>query len=95
MNMACTLFGLLPHEALAGTTRVAARALGLGADRGTLEAGRRADFVLWRIDRPAELAYGLGANPCAAVVHGGRVRPEPVIGVTPPSVAAGAATGPA
>jgi imidazolonepropionase len=29
MNMACTLFGLTPEEALAGTTRNAARALGL------------------------------------------------------------------
>jgi len=29
MNMSCTLFGLTPVEALAGTTRNAARALGL------------------------------------------------------------------
>ena len=38
MNMACTLFGLTPREALAGVTRHAARALGL-ADRGTLAVG--------------------------------------------------------
>jgi imidazolonepropionase len=78
MNMACTLFGLTPEEALAGTTRHAARALGLQEDIGTLEVGKRADFALWRIERPAELAYNLGANPCEGVVFGGtplRVNP--------------------
>ena len=25
----------------------------------------RADFVLWDVQRPAELSYALGANPCA------------------------------
>jgi imidazolonepropionase len=74
MNMACTLFGLTPHEALAGTTRVAARALGLGSDRGTIEVGKRADFALWRIDRPAELCYGMGANPLVGVVYCGNSR---------------------
>ncbi len=72
MNMACTLFGLTPAEAVSGATVQAARALGLLHDRGTLEVGKRADFALWRIDRPAELCYGLGANPCIGVVHGGK-----------------------
>jgi imidazolonepropionase len=76
MNMACTLFGLTPLEAIRGTTIAAARALGIAADRGTLEVGKRADFALWRIDRPAELCYGLGANPCIGVVHRGRLREE-------------------
>jgi len=75
LSMACTLFRLTPEEALCGATRNAARALGLAEDRGTLEIGKRADFALWKIDRPAELCYGLGANPCAGVVHRGRDRP--------------------
>ncbi len=76
MNMACTLFGMTPAEALAGTTRHAARALGLGSDRGTLAPGKRADLALWRIDRPAELSYGLCANPCVEVIHRGRLQPS-------------------
>ncbi len=63
MNMACTLFGLTPAETLAGMTREAARALGLLADRGTLEIGKRADLALWAIALPAELAYRMGARP--------------------------------
>jgi imidazolonepropionase len=73
MNMACTFFRLTPGEALAGVTRNAARALGRGERIGTLEAGKTADFVLWNIDTPAQLAYGIGANPCAVVVRGGAV----------------------
>ena len=72
LNMACTLFRLTPAEALAGVTVHAARALGL-SDRGTLVAGQRADLALWNIEAPPELAYRIGANPCAGVVRGGRV----------------------
>jgi imidazolonepropionase len=72
LNMACTLFGLTPEEALAGVTRHAARALGFG-DRGVLAAGQRADVVLWDVASPAELAYRLGGNPCAGIVRAGRL----------------------
>ena len=75
LNMACTLFGLTPEEALAGATRSAARALGL-ADRGKLEVGLRADLALWHINTPAELAYHIGGNPCVAIVRAGRIAPE-------------------
>jgi len=71
MNMACTLWRLTPQEALAGVTCHAARALGLQQETGSLTVGKRADFALWRIARPADLAYALGLNPCAGVVHGG------------------------
>ncbi len=73
INMACTLFRLTPEEALAGVTRNAARALGL-ADRGVLAPGQRADFVLWDVKHPAELAYAMGLNPCRATVAQGQVR---------------------
>lgn len=62
MNMACTLFRLTPAEALAGTTRNAARALGL-TDCGVIAPGMRADLAIWNVSDPAELAYGIGINP--------------------------------
>jgi imidazolonepropionase len=74
LNMACTLFGLTPEEALSGATRQAARALGALDDIGTLEVGKRADIAFWRIERPAELCYGMGANPCVGVMHRGKLR---------------------
>ena len=71
LNMACTLFGLTPEDALAGVTRHAARALGLD-DRGTLAVGKRADLALWRIHRPAELSYWFGFAPLDLVLRDGR-----------------------
>ena len=73
LNMACTLFRLTPEEALAGVTRSAARALGL-QDRGAIAAGKVADFVVWDVEHPAELAYWIGANPSHIVVKSGEVR---------------------
>ena len=76
LNMACTFMRLTPQEALAGVTRIAAKALGLN-DRGTLSEAQRADFVLWDVKHPAELAYAFGSNPCLSTVWGGRVRQTP------------------
>ena len=76
LNMACTFMRLTPQEALAGVTRIAAQALGL-KDRGALKAAQRADFVLWDVKHPAELAYAFGSNPCLSTVWGGRVRETP------------------
>lgn len=76
MNLACTLFRLSPEEALAGFTINGARALGLVADRGTLETGKRADLAIWDIDDPTDLSYLLAANRCIGVVHAGRIALE-------------------
>jgi len=63
MNMGCTLFRMTPEEALAGVTRHAAKALGLDAEIGTLEIGKRAELAVWDCERPAELSYRIGFNP--------------------------------
>jgi len=60
LNMACTLFGFTPEEALAGMTSVGAMALGLNEETGTLEIGKSADLVIWGIEHPAELSYWVG-----------------------------------
>jgi imidazolonepropionase len=72
MNMACTLFGLTPQEALAGVTREAARALGY-EDTGTLEIGKRADIAIWNVREPSELSYRIGFNPLRKRIFGGYV----------------------
>ena len=71
LNMACTLFRMTPEEALAGATRHAATALGMGDTHGSLEVGKVADFVAWQIDRPADLAYWLGGELDKRVVRHG------------------------
>lgn len=63
MNMSATLFGLTVDECIAGTTREAARALGLAGETGTLETGKSADLAVWNVDTLAELVYRIGFNP--------------------------------
>ena len=75
LNMACTLFRLTPEEALRGMTVNGARALGL-TDRGRLEAGMRADFAVWDVEHPNELAYRFGDNPLQRCIHAGKERVE-------------------
>ncbi len=75
--LGCALFGLSPLEALIGVTRHAARALGLSGDRGALAVGLRADFALWEIGHPRELAYWVGGQRCRGIVRGGEPQTNP------------------
>jgi len=76
MNMGATLFRMTVEECLAATTRNAAKALGLLAETGTLEAGKSADLAIWDIERPAELVYRIGFNPLhARIFKGQKVSP--------------------
>ncbi len=71
MNMGCILFGLTPEEALAGFTLNAAKALGMQDEIGSLEIGKRADFAVWGIEQPAELAYRIGDHMAMMTVKDG------------------------
>lgn len=71
LNMACTLFRMTPYEALAGVTLNAARALAIDDKVGSLAVGKQADFAVWDITHPAELAYQYGVNPCQQVIKNG------------------------
>lgn len=71
MNMACTLFGLTPEEAVAGMTVNAARALGLAHSIGSIAAGKQADLCAWRIESLAELGYWVGLpGPALRIFNG-------------------------
>ncbi|MEZ5921780.1 MAG: imidazolonepropionase [Parvularculaceae bacterium] len=71
MNMAATLFGLTPEEALAGMTRNAAKALALEGETGVIREGLSADLALWAINDPAELSYWIAhPGPEALFVKG-------------------------
>ena len=71
MNMACTLFGLTPEEALTGMTVNAARALGLAHAVGSIAAGKHADLCVWHIESLAELGYWVGLpGPARRIFNG-------------------------
>ncbi len=72
LSIAVLQMGLTPEEALLGATVNAAHALGLGHDRGSLEVGRRADFVVLAMKDPREWLYHFGVNLVASVWSGGQ-----------------------
>ncbi len=71
MTLACTMNRMTPDEALLGATRVAAQAIGLEEEAGSLEVGRRADFVL--VDTPSvnHWLYNFEPNRATATFIGG------------------------
>ncbi len=73
MTLAVLELGMTPSEALAAVTVNAAHALGLGEDAGSLETGRWADLVVWRVPNVDQLPYWPGADLVRTVVKRGRI----------------------
>jgi imidazolonepropionase len=73
--MACSLYGLEPLVALTAATVNPAWVLGLDDRLGTLEVGKRADFVLLEDARFAQVPYRPGHDPVVAAVIGGEILP--------------------
>jgi imidazolonepropionase len=63
---------MTPEEALLGVTLNAAKALGMDKTHGSLSVGKHADFAIWNISHPNELAYYLGGNPLSHLIKDGK-----------------------
>jgi imidazolonepropionase len=73
MSLACLQMGLNPVEALCACTINAAHALGLGAEIGSLEPGKLADFCIWDIPSLNFIPYHLGSSHITAVYARGKL----------------------
>jgi len=73
MSLACTHMKLTPDEAIAATTINAACALGLQERKGSIEAGKDADLLVFDVDDYREIAYWFGWNRCAEMVVAGQM----------------------
>ncbi len=73
MSFACLNLGLSPDEALAAVTINAARALSLEDEIGSLERGKAADLVVWRVPTTTQIPYFPGADLVRTVIKHGRV----------------------
>jgi imidazolonepropionase len=72
LSLASTHMKLTPAEALTAATVNAAFSLNRGDHLGTLEPGKRADFVVHDCADYRELAYFFGVEHAHAVYVGGR-----------------------
>jgi imidazolonepropionase len=73
LTLASTQMKMSPAEAVAAATINAAYSLGLGAEIGSLESGKRADFVIHDCDDYRELGYFAGIEHPGAVYVEGRL----------------------
>lgn len=73
MAFACVNLRMSPDEVLAAVTINAARALALEDEIGSLEAGKAADLVVWRVPTTSQIPYWPGADLVRTVIKRGRV----------------------
>ncbi|MCJ7709245.1 MAG: imidazolonepropionase, partial [Chloroflexi bacterium] len=71
IGLGCSLYGLQAEAALIAATVNPAWVLGLDRDLGTLEVGKRADFLVLDAADIAAVPYRPGHNPVAATYIGG------------------------
>ncbi len=73
MTVACVELGMTPDEALTAVTINAARAVGLEDEIGSIESGKAADLVIWRVPTSTQIPYWPAANLVRVVIKRGRV----------------------
>ena len=73
LSLGCTHMKMTPAEAITAATINAAYSLGRGGEIGSLEAGKRADFVVHDCRNYREIAYFYGVELAFRVYVGGRL----------------------
>jgi len=73
LSLACTQMKMTPAEAVIAATINAACSLGRGSEIGSLEPGKRADFVIHDCQDYRQLAYFFGIELAREVYVGGRL----------------------
>ena len=73
MTAACLNLRMAPDEVLSAVTINAALALGLADEIGSLEAGKRADLVIWNVPTSRQIPYWPAADLVRTVLKGGTV----------------------
>ena len=73
MTAACLNLRMTPDEVLTAVTINAARALLLEDEIGSLEPGKAADVVIWKVPTTSQIPYWPGADIVRTVIKRGRI----------------------
>jgi imidazolonepropionase len=73
MTLACLQMGFTPVEALAAATINAAHSIGMAESKGSLEAGKDADLLIWDMPSLDFIPYHFGSSHICKVFAKGRL----------------------
>ena len=73
MSLACLFLDLTIDEALKAATWTGACALNVEENVGSIEVGKKADFIIWDLDTPEEIPYNLASVPIQNVIKNGKL----------------------
>jgi len=73
MTIACTQMSMTPEEAITASTLNGAAALGVSDQYGSIEAGKRADIILFDVPNYRYLLYHFGTNHAAKIIKHGTI----------------------
>jgi imidazolonepropionase len=73
VSIACSQMGMVPAEAIVAATFNAACAIGMDSEVGSLEAGKKADFVIYDVEDYREIPSRAGENHAVVVIKEGRI----------------------
>jgi imidazolonepropionase len=80
LSLACLMLKMTPAEAVTGATINSACTVDKASEVGSIEAGKKADLVIWNVQNYKEIPYHYGVNLVDQVIKKGIVIPTPYMG---------------
>ncbi len=73
ITLACMHMGMTVEEAYQSATYNGAKALGLENDVGSIEVGKKADLIIWKLDSLLDIPYYVSNHPISKVIKNGKI----------------------
>ena len=73
ITLACMHMGMTVEEAYQSTTYNGAKALGIEKDVGSIEVGKKADLIIWKLDSLLDIPYYVSNHPISKVIKNGKI----------------------
>ena len=73
MTLACMNMGMTVEEAYQSATYNGAKALGIENDVGSIEIGKKADLIIWKLDSLMDIPYYVSNHPIGKVIKNGNI----------------------
>ncbi len=73
ITLACMYMGMTVEEAYKSATYSGAKALGIEDDVGSIEIGKKADLIVWKLDSLLDIPYYVSNHPIGKVIKNGNI----------------------